>query len=168
MILLEQPSPARDGLARAFERRGFQVIATDDVETALTAARGRQIALVVTEAMLPGKSTVPFIAQIRQEQPQAHVTVCTTFASIRLAVQYMRAGASSFLIKPVTADVILTETAVTEPTAAVIEHPTYHRAVWEYVNQCRAQAGSLAEASRRLGLQRRSLRRMLQKLPPIR
>jgi two-component system response regulator RegA len=167
IIILDHDGGSRQQLARAFEERGFAALATDTVETALTAGRAHPVHLVVTEAILHGRHTLPFIRQVKSEHPQTPVCVCTTFGSIRLVVKAMRAGASSFLVKPVTADQLLMECEVVDGVEP-LEHPSYHRAVWEYVNQCRELAGSLAEASRWLGLHPRSLRRMLQKSPPIR
>ena len=46
--------------------------------------------------------------------------------------------------------------------------PTLNRTIWEYLNQVYVSAGSMSEAARRLGLHRRSLRRMLAKYPPAR
>jgi ActR/RegA family two-component response regulator len=38
--------------------------------------------------------------------------------------------------------------------------------IWQYINDVYASAGSMSEAARRLGLDRRSLRRMLNRTPP--
>jgi two-component system response regulator RegA len=170
VVLLEHPGRSRQALAASFVARGFQVVATDSVEAALTSTRRQSVRLVVMEALLHDVPTLPLIARIKSEHPEAHVTVCTTFGSIRNVVKTMRAGASSFLIKPVTADQVLLDVGELDqgPQSEQVEHPSYHRAVWEYVTQCRDLAGSVAEASRRLGLERRSLRRMLQKSPPAR
>jgi two-component system response regulator RegA len=46
------------------------------------------------------------------------------------------------------------------------EHLTLDRAIWEFISQTVESAGTISEASRRLGLDRRSLRRMLSKYAP--
>jgi len=45
---------------------------------------------------------------------------------------------------------------------------TLDRAIWEYINYSVDVAGSIAAAARNLGLDRRSLRRMLAKYAPAR
>jgi len=168
IVLLEHPSRAREALQSSFEACGFEVIATDCVEAALAATRDRSVRAAIIEAMLNGVSALPAIPRFKEAHAGVPVAVCTTHGSIRNVVHAMRAGAASFMIKPVTADQVLAEIGGHQPVDEGIEHPSYHRAVWEYVTQCRELAGSLAEASRWLGLDRRSLRRMLQKMPPVR
>ena len=55
-----------------------------------------------------------------------------------------------------------------EDSAVDGEWLTLERAKWEYITLVVASSRSLAQAARRLGLHARSLRRMLQKLPPPR
>jgi ActR/RegA family two-component response regulator len=50
----------------------------------------------------------------------------------------------------------------------VVGWPSLDRTIWEYINQVVVGAGTLSEAARRLGVDRRSLRRMLAKYPPSR
>jgi ActR/RegA family two-component response regulator len=45
---------------------------------------------------------------------------------------------------------------------------TLDRAVWEYIARTVETAGTLSGGARRLGIDRRSLKRMLKKYPPRR
>jgi two-component system response regulator RegA len=83
----------------------------------------------------------------------------------------MRAGVSGYFAKPVCARQLL-DFLHGDGEAALGDQPeteaylTLGRAHWEYINLTLDASGSIAEAARRLGVHRRSLRRMLSKYPP--
>jgi two-component system, response regulator RegA len=163
--IIDRPCITRNQLEDSFVRRGYQVRVSDSPD--LDMLIREPMDLLVMEASLGSYCTLALIPRLRAAHPSTHICVCTLFGSIRTAVSAIRAGATCFLLKPASADQILTAAQLREPAPSdPIEHPTYHRAVWEYLQQCHELAGSTAEAARRLGLQRRSLRRMLQKNPP--
>lgn len=167
VYVIDRAGSARAELVEGFTRRGAEVRAEESIDEVLQFLRGRLVDIVVAEVEIAENPVLPLISQVRSLQPQAAICVCTTFASVRTAVAAMRAGATQFLIKPVTAGQIL-QALGTRVAEDSVEQPSYHRAVWEYVHQCFELAGSTGEAARRLGLAPRSLRRMLQRVPPHR
>jgi two-component system, response regulator RegA len=167
VYVIDRKCLARTALVEAFARRGTEVVVEESIEAVVPFLRSRSADIVVTDVELAGKSLLPLIGQIRWLQPQGEICVCTTLGSVRTAVAAMRAGATQFLIKPVSADQIL-QSLGRRAAEDGVEQPSYHRAVWEYLKQCVELAGSMSEAARRLGLAPRSLRRMLQRVPPRR
>ncbi len=104
--------------------------------------------------------------------------VVSEHGSIATAVEVMRRGAHEYLCGPAGLAALLsaledpgpagaTERAAEGP-ASVCVAPSLDRAIWEYLHFVLAGAGTMAEAARRLGVDRRSLRRMLAQHPPLR
>ncbi|HXU61884.1 MAG TPA: two-component system response regulator, partial [Polyangia bacterium] len=99
--------------------------------------------------------------------------VVTAYPSVASAVQFTRMGFAGYLVKPASPEAVLSAVAGTpEPAEAAdvsdLEWPSLDRTIWEYLNQVHAWAGSLSAAARHLRIDRRSLRRMLAKYPPVR
>jgi two-component system response regulator RegA len=166
IVLADAPGSYRQRLADGFAERHFQVIQVDSRELLLDTVALHQHQLIVLELQLGGVPTFDLVGPLRRQYPQSAIVVTALCGSIAAAVRSIREGALDFLIKPVTADQILSSLAPDGVTP--VEHPSLDRAIWEYLQQCVQRAGSIAEAARRLGLHRRSLRRMLQSTPPVR
>jgi two-component system response regulator RegA len=83
----------------------------------------------------------------------------------------MRAGVTAYIAKPATAANVLDAIAEGRPQASesaprADEYLSLNRAKWEYIHMVLAAAGTMSEAARRLGVDRRSLRRMLSQHAP--
>jgi ActR/RegA family two-component response regulator len=167
-LLVDSPGPVRQRLERGFAAQGHRVVLAERFGELPEVARSSGCSLLVTEAVLGPTSVTSTVAEIRRAHADLPIVVLSTFASVAMAVRAMRAGATLFLIKPRTAEEILAELRGDHGAAVEVTHPSFHRAIWEYLQECLSSAGSVSAASRRLGLERRSLRRMLQKSPPMR
>ncbi len=102
--------------------------------------------------------------------------VVSEHGSVATAVEVMRRGAHEYLCAPAGIGDLLSALEDQGPTnepesagkGARSVAPSLDRAIWEYINFVLAGAGTVAEAARRLGVDRRSLRRMLAQHPPRR
>jgi two-component system response regulator RegA len=126
--------------------------------------------LVVLELNFPDGTWFDALNAVQLSAQGARVVVVTGSGSIASAVEAVRSGVTAYLVKPVTAEHILTaadrdHTPQLDPDSGGM---SLDRAIWEYLTQTVAACGSIAGAARSLGLDRRSLRRMLSKNPPIR
>jgi ActR/RegA family two-component response regulator len=84
-----------------------------------------------------------------------------------MAVRAIRLGLDGFLARPTSAFGILASLEDTPGLAPVTSRAlTLDQAIWEHISQTLVSSGSLAEAARRLGVERRSLRRMMEKYSP--
>lgn len=78
----------------------------------------------------------------------------------------MRCGVDNYLVNPVTAAQVLSRSADATSSASACAM-SLHRAVHEFLKQSVNCHGSLAATARALRVDRRSLRRMLAKNPPL-
>lgn len=129
---------------------------------------------VVSEMKIDGLSLLDYMNDVAAAVSVDRFVVATAYPSVATAVHFARMGVAAYLAKPVSPQGLLTAvtmeavdrslTATQEP----LTWPTLDRTIWEYLSQTCVSAGSISEAARRLGLDRRSLRRMLSKYPPPR
>jgi two-component system response regulator RegA len=157
-------------LGRSFAHLGYSTWLIDDLEQAVMICEQLTSALVVTELQIGGKSVFDFLDRLPLRRSRWHVVIATVYPSIVMAQQAIRLGFDGYVVKPVNAAMILATVATSaanDPNETGA-WPSLDRTIWEYVNQVFHASGNVSEAARRLGLDRRSLRRMLAKDPPSR
>jgi ActR/RegA family two-component response regulator len=170
-VLLVDPEPgSRAATARALQMPRVHLQAVADREEALHIVRVREIHLFVTELRLDEdrRAGIRLAVAAKRIQPHMHTVILTSYGAVSSAVAAIRAGVDGFLTQPVTGQQLL---ATLNPDGAVEEEPdcmSLEQAKWEYINRVVDSSASLATAARRLGLDRRSLRRMLSKYAPVR
>lgn len=130
--------------------------------------------LVISELRVGGRLLFEFLPRLDRLSSLNRVAVATSYPSVATAVRLTRMGVAAYFTKPVSAKAILAElTSGWRGNGGgnledLQSWPSLDRTIWEYLNQVYVSAGSMAEAARQLGLDRRSLRRMLAKYPPVR
>jgi two-component system response regulator RegA len=167
LLVVEDDDALRDRLARAFERRGFEV------QTAATAAAAAAVLedeapeFVVVDLRMPDGAGLDLVPRFKAADPATRIVVLTGYGSIATAVEAIRRGATNYLTKPANADEILA--ALTGPAAgSTVPHRpmSLDQVEWEHINRVLLECGgNLSEAARVLGLHRRSLQRKLAKYP---
>ena len=122
--------------------------------------------ILVTELRLSdGPALIP-IVQLRECSPSSRIVVVTDHGSIASALRCNSLGVAGYYTQPVGAAQILSETNPPPPSKSQDAPLRLDRAVWEYMNRVVDTMGSIAGAADVLGLDRRSLRRMLSKCAP--
>ncbi len=81
-------------------------LASDGVEGLETFYDGKRWDLVLLDQRMPGMEGLDVLREIRKRDPLARVIMITAFGTIDLAVDAMKAGATDFLRKPFTAEVL--------------------------------------------------------------
>jgi two-component system, response regulator RegA len=166
-VLIAEPNPAvRTRLRRDFEERGWRVGEAATQDQTWSACAKLRPHLAVLELRLQDGFCFPLVS--RGVEVGAVVVVLTAHGSVAAAIAAIKQGATAFLCKPVGVASILTAArgAPVEHALAPPQPMTLSRARWEYLSRAVVTEGSVTGASRRLGLQARSLRRMLAKAAP--
>jgi two-component system response regulator RegA len=174
LLLVDDDEVFRERLARALRDRGYDVATAGDHAGAIASGQARGFDVAIVDLRMPSGSGLGLIRPLRALAPGARIVVLTGYGSIASAVDALRLGADDYLPKPVDADEILA--ALSNPglrpaTAARrdpnVPTPTLARAEWEHIQRVLADAGgNISEASRRLGITRRTLQLKLKKYPP--
>jgi two-component system, response regulator RegA len=175
ILVVDDDVTFRERLCKALSRRGH------DVEQAGCVAGARRVVETagvrfegcIVDLRLPGESGLEFVHWLGDLCPACSILVLTGFGSIATAVQAIRLGATDYLTKPADADQILGALlrAKREEARDAVEDPAFFpsldRVEWEHMQRVLQEcAGNISMAARKLGIERRTLQRKLQKLPP--
>ncbi len=108
LVLLIDDEPAQSRLISAIAaREGWRTIVASDAETAIATLgtrEGMQLSAILLDQWVPGDDACALIEELKSRRPALPILMLTTSASPLLAVEAMRAGASDYLVKPVSPD----------------------------------------------------------------
>jgi two-component system, response regulator RegA len=171
LLLVDDDEVLRERLGRALRERGFEVTTAPGGPEAIEIARRDAPEYAVVDLRMPGPSGIEVLEALRAIDPATRVLMLTGYGSIATAVEATRRGAVGYLSKPADADEVVAELLGRGATRVPVEidTPSLARAEWEHIQRVLSDCeGNVSEASRRLGIHRRSLQRKLQKFPPTR
>ncbi len=168
LILVDDDDPFRERLARALERRGFQVVALPSVSAGVASARERPPAFAVVDLRLADGSGLDVVAVLRAVRPDTRIVMLTGYGNIATAVAAVKAGAIDYLAKPADADDIVAALLADGSRPAPPERPmSADRVRWEHINRVYELCSrNVSETARRLNMHRRTLQRILAKHSP--
>ncbi|AUX69362.1 sigma-54-dependent Fis family transcriptional regulator [Porphyrobacter sp. HT-58-2] len=108
IVMLIDDEPAQSRLITAIAARdGWRTVVAPDAETAIAmlgTREGMQLSAILLDQWVPGDDACTLIAELKSRRPALPILMLTTSASPLLAVEAMRAGASDYLVKPVSPD----------------------------------------------------------------
>ena len=156
-------------LARAMEKRGFEVAAAGSVREGVALARAKAPAFAVIDLRLEDGNGLDVVEALRARRPDARIVVLTGYGAIATAVAAVKLGAVDYLAKPADADAV--EAALRNTTAgkpAPPERPmSADRVRWEHIQRIYELCErNVSETARRLNMHRRTLQRILAKHSP--
>ena len=167
LLIVDDDDRFRERLMQAFRERGFETRGAADCDEAIALAGAESPELALVDLRLPGGSGLDLVRELKRLDDTTNVVVLTGYGSIATALDSVRAGATTYLTKPVDADQIVA--AFDGPTSrAAAPHgvPSLARVEWEHIQRVLADCdGNISQAARLLGIHRRSLQRKLSKYP---
>jgi len=103
LLVVDDEPHIRQMMRLTLEAAGYEVAEAATGEDALsTFGDGQAYAAVLLDQKMPGMDGIETLRQMKQHRPDARVIIVTAFASVDLAVDAMRLGATDFLRKPMT------------------------------------------------------------------
>lgn len=107
LLIIDDEPHIRHMMRLTFEAVGYQVDEATDGEAGLARMRdGEVYDAIVLDQKMPGMDGLETLRRIKARTPDACVLMVTAFASIELAVDAMRLGATDFLRKPMTPETL--------------------------------------------------------------
>jgi CheY-like chemotaxis protein len=107
VLIIDDEPHIRTMMRMTLEAAGYQVDEAPDGEAGLARfGDGREFDIVVLDQKMPGLDGLETLQRIKERTPDACVLMATAFASIELAVDAMRFGATNFLRKPMTPETL--------------------------------------------------------------
>ena len=107
ILLIDDEQHIRQMMRLTLETAGFEVgEAQDGAEGLRLFGDGSQWAAVVLDQRMPGMDGLETLRHLKELNREARVVMATAYASIELAVDAMKLGATDFVRKPMTPEVL--------------------------------------------------------------
>ncbi|MGA2862897.1 MAG: sigma-54 dependent transcriptional regulator [Verrucomicrobiota bacterium] len=100
VLVVDDEKNMRLSLKTLLADEGYAVRAVESAEGALNLLEREEFFMVITDARLGGMSGYEFLAKARGQWPELPVLMLTAYATSRLAVEAIKAGAIDYLGKP--------------------------------------------------------------------
>ena len=169
LLIVDDDEPFLRRLARAMEKRGFEVETADSVAAGTAIATARPPAYAVVDLRLEDGNGLDVVERIRERREDARVVVLTGYGAIATAVAAVKIGATDYLSKPADAnDVTDALLASADELPPPPENPmSADRVRWEHIQRVYELCDrNVSETARRLNMHRRTLQRILAKRSP--
>ena len=107
VLIIDDEANIRRVTRLTLEAAGYEVGEASDGERGLEAfSDGSTWDAVLLDQRMPGMDGLETLRQIKGRQPDARVIMSTAYASIELAVDAMKLGATDFVRKPMTPEIL--------------------------------------------------------------
>ena len=156
-------------LARAMEKRGFQVETAESVAAGRAVALARPPAYAVIDLRLGDGNGLDVVEALHARRPDCRVVVLTGYGAIATAVAAVKIGAIDYLAKPADANDILNALLARADTHPALPDQlmSADRVRWEHIQRVYEMCErNVSETARQLSMHRRTLQRILAKRSP--
>ena len=169
LLIVDDDNPFRDRLARAMEKKGFEVSQAAGVKVGIESVKLKKPAFAVVDLRLEDGNGLEVVKQVQNTNPESRIVMLTGYGNISTAVAAIKEGAIDYLAKPADADDV--EKALLANPNQKPEPPenpmSADRVKWEHIHRVFELCNrNVSETARRLKMHRRTLQRILSKRSP--
>ena len=100
ILVVDDESDICDLCVRSLQRYGYEVTATTKPLQALDMMRQQEFDLLLLDVRMPEISGIEVMRRVRQFAPDLAIVVMTGYASMEMAIEAVKQGATDFLQKP--------------------------------------------------------------------
>ena len=169
LLIVDDDNPFRERLARAMEKKGFEVIQAEGVKKGIESVKEKAPAFAVIDLRLNDGNGLEVVKQIQVLNTTSRIIMLTGYGNIPTAVAAIKEGAIDYLAKPADADDV-EKALLADPDkkAQPPENPmSADRVKWEHIHRVFELCNrNVSETARRLKMHRRTLQRILSKRSP--
>ena len=169
LLIVDDDNPFRERLARAMEKKGFEVIQAEGVKKGIDTVKSLKPGFAVVDLRLTDGNGLEVVKEIQNSNSSSRIIMLTGYGNIPTAVAAIKEGAIDYLAKPADADDV-EKALLADPAkkAAPPENPmSADRIRWEHIQRVFTQCNrNVSETARRLKMHRRTLQRILNKHAP--
>ena len=172
LLIVDEDNPFRERLARAMEKKGFQVSQAEGVKKGIESVKQKKPAFAVIDLRLRDGNGLEVVKKIQNSQDlniKSRIIMLTGYGNISTAVAAIKEGAIDYLAKPADADDV-EKALLADPNKKPQppENPmSADRVKWEHIHRVFELCNrNVSETARRLKMHRRTLQRILSKRSP--
>src|SRR5579864_2617856 len=107
VLVVDDEKNMRASLKTVLADDGYAVRAVESAEEALNLLAHEDFFMVITDARLGGMTGYEFLAKARNQWPDLPIRMITAYATPKLAVEAIKAGAIDYLAKPFAPEELL-------------------------------------------------------------
>ena len=107
LLVVDDEKNMRLSLETIMSEEGYQYRAAESAEEALKMLGQEEFFMVITDARLGGMSGYDFLARAKTKLPDLPILMITAYATPKLAVEAIKAGAIDYLAKPFAPEELL-------------------------------------------------------------
>jgi DNA-binding NtrC family response regulator len=158
VLVVDDEKNMRLSLKTVLSDEGYAVQAVESAEEAMKLVVQETFLMIITDARLGGMSGYEFLGKARAQRPELPILMITAYATPKLAVEAIKAGAIDYLAKPYAPEELL---------HAVARCAERHRLLQENAS-LRARAGETYRLEQIVGeaTVMRQLRQLIQTVAP--
>lgn len=170
LLIIDDDLVLRSTLKRVLSRYQLTVFEAEDSEAALAIAEQQTINMALIDLKLENESGLVLSTELLKKYPDIKIVMMTGYASIATAINAIKLGVINYLVKPVSAQEILTafdDSSIIQPEQSVDQHAmSPKRLEWEHIQRVLMQHdGNISKTAEALNMHRRTLQRKLKKKP---
>ena len=169
LLIVDDDNPFRERLARAMEKKGFEVLQAESVQKGKDMVKVKKPGFAVVDLRLNDGNGLEVVKEIQKNNSESRIVMLTGYGNIPTAVAAIKEGAIDYLAKPADADDV-EKALLADPSkkAAPPENPmSADRVKWEHIHRVFELCNrNVSETARRLKMHRRTLQRILSKRSP--
>ena len=169
LLIVDDDNPFRERLARAMEKKGFEVLQAESVQKGKDMVKVKKPGFAVVDLRLNDGNGLEVVKEIQSSYSLSRIIMLTGYGNIPTAVAAIKEGAIDYLAKPADADDV-EKALLADPSkkAAPPENPmSADRVKWEHIHRVFELCNrNVSETARRLKMHRRTLQRILSKRSP--
>lgn len=107
ILIVDDECEMRLALETTLNREGFTTVMAEDGMEAMKRLQRDEFDVVVTDVKMPHLGGLDLLRAVKQKSPETAVIMMTAYGDIDNAVETMRAGAYDYLLKPFSADILI-------------------------------------------------------------
>ena len=169
LLIVDDDNPFRERLARAMEKKGFEVSQAEGVKKGIEVVKIKKPTFAVVDLRLNDGNGLEVVKVIQNSNSNSRIIMLTGYGNISTAVAAIKQGAIDYLAKPADADDV-EKALLADPNrkAEPPENPmSADRVKWEHIHRVFELCNrNVSETARRLKMHRRTLQRILSKKSP--
>ena len=100
LLIVDDDNPFRERLARAMEKKGFEVVQAESVQKGIESVKAKKPGFAVVDLRLGDGNGLEVVKQIQTTNNESRIIMLTGYGNIPTAVAAIKEGAIDYLAKP--------------------------------------------------------------------
>ena len=104
LLIVDDDNPFRERLARAMEKKGFEVFQAESVQKGVESVKTKKPGFAVVDLRLGDGNGLEVVKEIQSSNSDSRIIMLTGYGNIPTAVAAIKEGAIDYLAKPADAE----------------------------------------------------------------